>query len=262
MHLLRLLCTVGMLGVCALGSPAARAQAADPEVPVRMLPNDPDAALYYLSVDEATLFRSPDSLRPIATLTRRASLHRLGNEGLWTHVRTDDGREGYLRGVPISNVWIHVSKSRRLVTLYTGTTPRMTVPADFGYNPTGDKVQRGSDADPDHWRTPEGVLYVARLNPHSRFYRAFVLSYPSTTHARRALQNGVITQRDYDAIAQAERTYGVPPMNTAMGGMIEIHGSGTGAGVNWTQGCVAVRNDHMDAMWGYVTVGTPVVIDP
>ena len=219
-------------------------------------------SLYYLSVAEATLFRSPDSLRPIARLSRRASLHRLGSEGLWTRVRTDDGREGYLRGAPISNVWIHVSKSRRVITLYTGTTPRVSVPADFGYNSASDKVQRGSDADPDHWRTPEGVLYVTRLNPNSRFYRAFVLSYPSTAHARRALESGLISQREYTAIADAERTFAEPPMNTAMGGMIEIHGSGTGAGVNWTQGCVAVRNDHIDAMWGYVTVGTPVVIDP
>ncbi len=260
-----LLVLAGLLALAAAipAAPAAQAQAADGDVPARrMLPPDPDADLYYLSTDEATLFRTADSLRPIARLTRRASLHRLGQQGLWTHVRTDDGREGFLRGAPVSNVWIHVSKSRRVITLYEGTTPRVSVPADFGYNMMSDKEQRGSTEDPDHWRTPEGVFYIARLNPRSQFHRAFVLSYPSTVHARRALSRGTISQREYDIIAEAERTYTEPPMHTAMGGMIEIHGSGTGAGVNWTRGCVAVRNDHIDAMWGYVTVGTPVVIEP
>ena len=262
-RLFRLAALLAVLLASAAAPHAARAQAADGDGRAhRLLPADPDADLYYLSTDEATLFRSADSLRPIARLARRASLHRLGQEGGWTHVRTDDGREGFLRGAPLSNVWIQVSKSRRTITLYEGTTVRLSVPADFGYNPMADKEQRGSMNDPDHWRTPEGVFYVTRLHPRSQFYRAFVLSYPSTVHARRALDRGLISARDYEAIAEAERTFAEPPMNTAMGGMIEIHGSGTGAGVNWTQGCVAVRNTHMDAMWGYVTVGTPVVIDP
>ena len=51
-------------------------------------------------------------------------------------------------------------------------------------------------------------------------------------------------------------------MNTALGGMIEIHGHGTGARSNWTQGCIAVRNDAMDRLWRWVAVGTPVVVEP
>ena len=48
-------------------------------------------------------------------------------------------------------------------------------------------------------------------------------------------------------------------MNTMLGGWIEIHGDGTGAGTNWTQGCIAIENERMDEIWSMVEVGTPVL---
>ena len=51
-------------------------------------------------------------------------------------------------------------------------------------------------------------------------------------------------------------------MNTRLGGLIEIHGSGSGRQRAWTRGCVALRNVHMDELWEIVGVGTPVVIEP
>ncbi len=50
-------------------------------------------------------------------------------------------------------------------------------------------------------------------------------------------------------------------MHTALGGMIEIHGDGTGVSNNWTQGCVAIHNTHIDKLWAWVEVGTPVIIE-
>jgi L,D-peptidoglycan transpeptidase YkuD (ErfK/YbiS/YcfS/YnhG family) len=50
-------------------------------------------------------------------------------------------------------------------------------------------------------------------------------------------------------------------MNTPLGGWIEIHGEGTGASTNWTQGCVAVENRVMNELWTQVSVGTPVLIE-
>ena len=133
---------------------------------------------------------------------------------------------------------------------------------DLGYNFFADKERRGNLADPDHWRTPEGQFFVANKNPHSQFYKAFVLNYPNAEDAERGLEDGLITQAQYDAIVQAEQSVTMPLMNTELGGYIEIHGNGTGNRNNWTQGCIAIADAEMDRLWNLIVVGTPVLIDP
>jgi hypothetical protein len=260
------------LPILLLMSAAGPVVHAQPDVP-RPIPATTEAATlrddaddpsvpYYLTRDAVPLYRTSDSTRPIGTLRLRTPVFRLRQEGAWTYVRTDEGREGFVYGHPLSNTWILISKSQRTLSLFRGATLLRTYGADFGQNPVADKEQRGSKENPDHWRTPDGTFYVTRLNPRSQFYRAFVLSYPTVEHAQRAFARGLISTRERDAIAEAHRTFSEPPMNTALGGLIEIHGRGTGTGSNWTQGCVAVRDRDMDEMWGLVSVGTPVVIEP
>ncbi len=223
-------------------------------------PAPPDAPQYLLKA--STLYRSADSLRPVTRLPFRAAVFEMGREGAWTHIRTAGGETGYVYGAVLSNTWVRISKKNRMLYLYKGGDLVAAFPADFGYNPVSDKEERGSTAVRDHWRTPEGTFFVVERNARSQFYRAFVLNYPTVEDARRGLGRGLISQREHDAIVEAEKEFRRPPMNTALGGMIEIHGHGTGAGVNWTQGCVALRDAHMDDLWAYVQVGTPVVIEP
>ena len=45
----------------------------------------------------------------------------------------------------------------------------------------------------------------------------------------------------------------------SIGGAIEIHGHG-GRAIDWTSGCVALKNEHMDRLYAGVAVGTPVTI--
>ena len=122
-------------------------------------------------------------------------------------------------------------------------------------------MQRGSSINPDHWRTPEGTFFVVKKNPYSRFYKALVVNYPTAEDARRGYKQGLISKGQHDAIVRAENNFNMPPMTTPLGGMIEIHGDGTGAGSNWTQGCVAVHNTHIDKLWAWVDVGTPIIIE-
>ncbi len=136
-----------------------------------------------------------------------------------------------------------------------------TFPADVSVSPE-DKVRRSAREELDHYRIPEGTFFVTRLNDASSYYRAFVLSYPGPVHALRGVQDGIITQGQYEAIVRADREGLEPPMNTALGGLIEIHGHGSGRQRAWTRGCVALRNVHMDDLWAFVEVGTPVVIEP
>jgi len=86
---------------------------------------------------------------------------------------------------------------------------------------------------------------ASAFNPQSRFYRALHLSYPNADDLLRA------------------REFGVAP-----GGDIEIHGLPQGFAhydppvfyKDWTDGCIAVSNQSMDAIWTRVALGTAVEI--
>lgn len=59
---------------------------------------------------------------------------------------------------------------------------------------------------------------------------------------------------------------GVIPANAKIGGGIAIHGTWPNDDLvvddftNWTQGCIALRNDDLDEIFTYVPIGTKVVI--
>lgn len=222
---------------------------------------DAPSDIYYVIRNRATVYTLPDSGRAYLELGFREPVFVQRKDGDWSQIRTRDGAQGYVKSDNISNVWLRVSKANKMVYLYEGTSLINKAPADFGYNAFADKERRGSDTNPDHWRTPEGVFFVVQKNPYSKFHKAFVLNYPNAEDAARGLRQGLISRAQHDAIVAAEASFSMPPMTTSLGGMIEIHGDGTGAGSNWTQGCVAIHNDQMDLLWPWVEVGTPVLIE-
>ena len=222
---------------------------------------DEEASVHYVVKRQATLYRQPSTGQPYLELGFREPLQVLETSDGWHHVKTSDGVDGYVPESALSNVWLRVSKQKKTVFLYEGTSLVRQFPADFGYNAFADKERRGSMTNPDDWRTPEGVFFVVRKNPNSTFYKALVLNYPTAEDAARGRQQGLISETEYRAIVDAEQRFDMPPMHTALGGWIEIHGDGTGVSTNWTQGCVAVHNDHIDELWEWVHVGTPVLVE-
>ncbi len=241
----------------------ATARPAAPEVDVEAAP------AYYVTQRGVALRESPaDGARLLATLRTRDGVRVLGEAGPpadgfaagWRWVQYGPTR-GYVRAAALSNVWVRVDKSERMTYVYRGTELLRSFPSDVSVSQE-DKVRRSGRDELDHYRIPEGTFFVTRRNGASSYYRAFVLSYPGSAHALRGFQDGIITQAQYEAIARAEREGTEPPMNTALGGLIEIHGHGSGRQRAWTRGCVALRNVHMDELWAYVEVGTPVVIEP
>jgi murein L,D-transpeptidase YafK len=92
----------------------------------------------------------------------------------------------------------------------------------------GGKEQQG-----DH-RTPEGHYLLDRRNAKSRFYKSIHVSYPNEQDKQRAAQRGV-----------------------SPGGDIMIHGlpnrfgwlGATHRAQDWTDGCVAVTNEEMAALF-------------
>ena len=220
----------------------------DREVPLRALPE--------AGAQTVTTLRIRDGVRVLDTVAAPEG----GPEAGWRLVQYGD-RRGYVPAGALSNVWIRVDKSERTVFVYRGDVLLRTLPADVSTSDE-DKIRRSDLGETDHYRIPEGVFYVARRNDASQYYRAFVVSYPGPVHALRGLQSGLITQQQYEDIVRADQEGREPPMNTRLGGLIEIHGQGSGRRRAWTRGCVALRNVHMDELWQYVEVGTPIVIEP
>ncbi len=114
-------------------------------------------------------------------------------------------------------------------------------PVAFGGNPKGHKQQQGDQ------RTPEGTYLLGYKNSSSAYYKSIHISYPNA--------------RD----RESARRRGVSP-----GGDIMIHGQPNGWGrwaplmqlFNWTDGCIALSNKHMDIVWESVNPGIPIEIRP
>ena len=262
MRIIAILCVLLAVGLVH----EAAAQPYQPDIPefrkvARSQDEFSELPVYYAIERGATLYHASDSSRAYLHLRFREPLQVLEYGPRWTRVQTMDGAAGVVKTEHISNVWIRVSKKEQTLYLYRGPRLMAKYATDLGYNFFADKERRGSAAEPDHWRTPNGEFFVVRKNPQSEFYRAFVLNYPNGEDAERGRRAGLITDSQYEAIIRAERFAEVPPMNTELGGFIEIHGDGTGRRSNWTYGCIAVRNDEIDLLWNFVEVGTPVLID-
>lgn len=134
-----------------------------------------------------------------------------------------------------------VNKSEAKLYLMAGDKTLHSFPVAFGANPKGHKERQGDE------RTPEGNYILDYKNEDSSFYKSIHISYPNERDKARAAALGV-----------------------SPGGNIVIHGQRNGQGwfafiaqgLNWTDGCIAVRNEEMDIIWDSVAVGTPIIINP
>lgn len=137
-------------------------------------------------------------------------------------------------------VAIVVDKMGRACRVYKSGNLALEYPIELGSNWIGDKRRRGDMA------TPEGRYHVRRKKGagQTKYHRALEIDYPN--------------QADLKWFNEAKRR-GDLPANAKIGGLIEIHGHG-GKGENWTEGCVALRNDHMEKVYALAGVGTPVTI--
>lgn len=114
-------------------------------------------------------------------------------------------------------------------------------------------------------KTPLGRFRIGWVTNKTRYHRFLGLNYPSLELASTAFSNGLINKNEWLDIRRAEKRGEVPPQNTPLGGLIGIHGIGTGdpemhQEFNWTNGCVALTNDEIDRLLEWVSVGTLVDI--
>lgn len=141
--------------------------------------------------------------------------------------------------VPVD--FVRVVKSERKLMLLSGGQVIREYKIVLGGNPTGHKQQAGDQ------RTPEGHYTLDYKKGDSDFYKAIHISYPNL-----------------DDIAAAKER-GVRP-----GGQIMIHGQKKDSGrlaflsdlIDWTDGCIALKNEEMDELWGQIAEGTKIEILP
>lgn len=141
------------------------------------------------------------------------------------------------KGPPVTQ--IVVKKTERKMYLISGQTVLRSYDVGLGSQPMGAKQYEGDG------KTPEGMYFINRKNPGSRFHLSVGLSYPSATDIAYAAQMGL-----------------------RPGGDIMIHGLGPEGQKlvqqrkDWTAGCIAVRDEEIEEIFAMLTPGVPIFIYP
>lgn len=138
---------------------------------------------------------------------------------------------------------ILVAKAARTMTLYAADgSVHVIRNIQLGDQPVGAKQFEGDE------RTPEGRFLIDYGNPNSAFHLSLHITYPQAEHVAYAKRQG-----------------------RSAGGLIMIHGqpndwpgADLGARVpgDWTDGCIALSNAEIEALWDAVPDGTPIEIRP
>lgn len=138
---------------------------------------------------------------------------------------------------------IRVDKSDRRLYVYAGERMVASYRVALGINPVGHKQREGDR------KTPEGRYLLDYKNAYSAYYRSIHISYPNAADRAAARKRGV-----------------------APGGAIMIHGQPNDPATrrrvrlypwpDWTDGCIALSDQDMDALWKMVRVPIPIEITP
>ncbi len=137
----------------------------------------------------------------------------------------------------------------------------VTLPVALGRDPDGPKRRAGD------LRTPEGRYRITGPARPSRFHRFIPIDYPSRADAETAYSEGRLSETDYLRIARAHLDGLSPPQDTPLGSRLGFHGEGSrwrgeSEHLDWTTGCVALRDGDVDFLAERVAPGTPVEIRP
>jgi hypothetical protein len=166
-----------------------------------------------------------------------------------------DGLKSYFKSYPKWKKWaqsaindsrknnsysVIVDKFSRKCYVYFAGIKKYEFDAELGRNWVGDKRRMGDKA------TPEGMYRIVNKyqGRETEYYKALSLDYPNSQDRERF---------------KTEMARGTLPAYSKIGGGIEIHGGG-GRGVDWTEGCIALKNSEIDILFNLAKEGTPVTI--
>lgn len=157
---------------------------------------------------------------------------------------------------------IEIKKSQRLLIVREGEEVRKVYRIALGRGGPGNKQRLGDR------KTPVGTYRVIGFNDRSKFDFFIRLNYPNVKDAFYGLKSAVIARAEFDRIIGALRRNILPPQDTSLGGAIGIHGIGPETpeklriheNLNWTEGCIALKNEEIHELRPYIRIGTRVVI--
>ena len=140
---------------------------------------------------------------------------------------------------------IYVSKLKHILQVKRGDSLLEAYKCVLGGNPVSDKKFEGDQC------TPEGIFYISSKGLHRSWDVFMGIDYPTTDSWRKFEQN---------------KAMGKVPPNARIGGSIGIHGLPSGhtdwidKNVNWTLGCISLRNADVEKLYKLVEIGTEVII--
>ncbi|WP_276480669.1 L,D-transpeptidase family protein [Paraflavitalea pollutisoli] len=149
------------------------------------------------------------------------------------------------RGGPTGTVYIIIDKSDYELQVYDEEGWYATYPVVFGNKDLGDKMMEGDR------KTPEGTFRVLSKKPHAKWHKMFMLDYPNAESVAKFNQR---------------KAQGIIPKGAKIGSGIAIHGTWPNDNIvvddftNWTNGCIAVKNEDLDDIESYLPVGTKVIV--
>lgn len=156
--------------------------------------------------------------------------------------------------ISLSSPRVVVLKSRRVLHLLDGERLVRSYPVDLGTAPRGQKLLAGDD------RTPEGRFRVVSKNAASSYHRFLGIDYPDREAVARGVAAGLISRGEAGRLQAALAAKRCPAWDTRLGGGIGIHGCRRGE--DWTGGCIALANEHVEELFGVLRIGDPVLILP
>jgi murein L,D-transpeptidase YafK len=148
-------------------------------------------------------------------------------------------------GTATGPVRIIIDKSDFELRVYDSKGLLAAYPVVFGLKPLEDKFMQGDR------RTPEGSFKIIYSKEHQLWRKMLMLDYPTTE----SLIKYKLRKKD-----------GLIPANVGVGNGIGIHGVETGNDYfidryyNWTNGCISLKNTHINDLARYAKAGTTVMI--
>jgi murein L,D-transpeptidase YafK len=142
-------------------------------------------------------------------------------------------------------IYIVVVKSTYELKVYDKDGWYATYPAVFGNKSLDDKMMEGDR------KTPEGEYHIASKRPHEKWDKMMVIDFP--------------TKSDYEKFYD-RKAKGLIPKSAKIGSGIAIHGTWAHDDLavdlyqNWTNGCVALKNEDVDELYEMAPIGTKVTI--
>lgn len=170
--------------------------------------------------------------------------------------------ESKYRNTQLENINILIDKKSFTLFLYSNNELLKKYRASFGKNLSEEKENSIDKI------TPIGVYSICEIIDKHKYHKFFRLNYPNYSDAVDAYRKGHITINEFNTLMKDLQDGNCPSSNTILGGNIGIHGNGRfnfflknlPFVFNWTNGSIAIANEHIDELYSIIKKGTKVVI--